>query len=191
MEHIGFYRYFGNADLLSFGCLAAILEREFSKFINFNIAAALSAAGAATVLATIIFIPVDIDHFWAPSVIGISAAAFLLGSTSLSGFKPWRVISGVTATFAAFGRASYEIYLFHVAMIIAFRGALPLLFGVSWQAQMESFIGIGVTVIFLSAVLAFATIVSRFFTEPINQAIRKIGMPVTTRLTVSPANVSV
>jgi peptidoglycan/LPS O-acetylase OafA/YrhL len=181
MEHIGLYRYFGNADLLSFGCLAALLEREFSKSISANLGTALSAAGAASVLATIIFIPVDTDHFWAPSVIGIGTAVFLLSSASLPGFRPWRAISAVTMTFAAFGRASYEIYLFHVALIIAFKAALPWLFGLSWQAEMESFIGIGVTVIFLSAVLAFATIVSHFFTEPLNQVIRKTGLPVTTR----------
>jgi peptidoglycan/LPS O-acetylase OafA/YrhL len=173
MEHVGLYRYFGNADLLSFGCLAAILEREVSKSASSNMAAALSVVGAATLLATIVLTPVDTDHFWAPSVIGIGAAAFLMGATSLPGLKPWRVISIVTATFAAFGRASYEIYLFHIAMVIAFRAALSLLFGSSWQAQMEPFVGVGWTVIFLAVVLAIATLVSRFFTEPLNHAIRK------------------
>jgi peptidoglycan/LPS O-acetylase OafA/YrhL len=135
MEHVGLYYYFGNADLLSVGCLAAILERDFSKSISSNMAASLSAAGAATVLATIIFIPVDTDHFWAPSVIGFGAAAFLLGATSLPSVKPWRVTSAVTSTFAAFGRASYEIYLFHVALIIAFKAALPWLFGPWWRRR--------------------------------------------------------
>jgi peptidoglycan/LPS O-acetylase OafA/YrhL len=179
MEPVGIYHYFGNADLLAFGCLAAILERQFSKSIGLTIAAALGAAGAVTVLATFILVPVDAEHFWAPSVVAIGAASFLLGATSLPYFKPWRAISFVTTTCSAFGRASYEIYLFHVALIIAFNAALPLLFG---KAQMGSLTSVGITVFFLSVVLAFGAIISRFFTEPLNQIIRKARWPVRVRL---------
>jgi hypothetical protein len=50
---------------------------------------------------------------------------------------------------------------------------------------MESSTGVGVTAIFLAVVLVFATIVSRFFTEPLNQVIRKTGLPVTARLALA------
>jgi peptidoglycan/LPS O-acetylase OafA/YrhL len=164
LQYIGMYRYFGNADLLSLGCLAAITERHLRQCISTRFSIALYSAGVIVTLTTIIFSTVDPDHFWASSIIGVGAAMFLIGAASSTGLRPWPPLSFLAAPLAAFGRASYEVYLFHVALII--------LFGTSLQRPLGTFVG---SLIMLAMLLALGTALSVFFTGPINRALRTIS----------------
>jgi len=79
------------------------------------------------------------------------------------------------APLAAFGRASYEIYLFHAAMIIAIRPVLVSQIGPAWQSNTP--VSVGVTIVFLGFLLLVETFVSRYFTEPLNRFFRQDQMP--------------
>jgi peptidoglycan/LPS O-acetylase OafA/YrhL len=162
IQYFGLFRYFGNADLLSFGCLAAILERQ--KLVRFP--TAFLVVGSAIILAALALI--SVTNRWGASIVGIGAAFFLLGSVAINSA---RCVQFITAPLAAFGRASYEIYLFHAAMIIAIRPVLVSLFGPAWQSNTP--VSVGVTTVFLGLLLLVGTFISRYFTEPLNQFIRQ------------------
>ena len=175
IQYFGLFRYFGNADLLSFGCLAAILERQ--KLVRFPVV--FVVIGFATILAAIALIPVT--NRWGASIVGIGAAFFLLGSVEIN---PARYVQFITAPLAAFGRASYEIYLFRAAMIIAIRPVLVSQIGPAWQSNTP--VSVGVTIVFLGFLLLVKTFVSRYFTEPLNRFFRQDQMPtLSTRTTKS------
>jgi peptidoglycan/LPS O-acetylase OafA/YrhL len=166
IQYFGLFRYFGNADLLSFGCLAAILERQ--KFVRFPVV--FIVIGFAIILAAIALIPVT--NRWGASIVGVGAVFFLLGSVEID---PARYVQVITAPLAAFGRASYEIYLFHAAMIIAIRPVLVSQIGPAWQSNTP--VSVGVTIVFLGFLLLVGTFVSRYFTEPLNRFFRQDQMP--------------
>jgi peptidoglycan/LPS O-acetylase OafA/YrhL len=174
MDYAGLYSFWGNADLLSLGCLAAILERYFSKHDLTKQAALVCVAGAAIAVATIIKTsPVDPAHYWAPTLIGFGAALFLFGAAHLPSFKPHRIGLPVTWLLSHFGQASYEIYLFHVALIFFYRRGLIFLLGPSWLEQGQSrLVGPLMAILFMGITLAFGLFISRQFTERLNRIIR-------------------
>jgi peptidoglycan/LPS O-acetylase OafA/YrhL len=174
MDHEGLYSFWGTADLLSFGCLAAILERRLSTFDLAKHAPLICVIGAALAIGTIVeTLPTDISDYWAPTLIGLGTALFLFGASHLPSVRPWRIVSPVTWLFSSFGQASYEIYLFHVALIIFYQRAVPSLLGASWQERVQSrLVGPLLTLAFVGAVLSLGLIISRRFTEPLNKIIR-------------------
>jgi peptidoglycan/LPS O-acetylase OafA/YrhL len=175
MDHAGLYSFWGNADLLSFGCLAAILERYFAKYDLTRQGPILCVIGSALALVTIVGTTPNPDYYWSPTIIGLGAALFLFGAAHLPSIKPWRLVSPITWLLSRFGQASYEIYLFHVAMIIFYQFAVLSLLGPSWHERVQSRLtGPLLTLTFMGAVLALGLFVSRRFTEPMNKIIRSV-----------------
>jgi peptidoglycan/LPS O-acetylase OafA/YrhL len=176
MEPAGLYRFLGTADLLSLGCLAAILERHFFNYDLTKQAALVCVTGALVAFATIIETsPNNPTHYWAPTLIGFGAALFLFGAAYLPSIKPWRTASPVTWLLSRFGQASYEIYLFHVTLIIFYQRAVILLLGPSWQDRVQSrLVGPVLTLAFLGFTLALGLFISRRFTERLNRVIRSV-----------------
>jgi peptidoglycan/LPS O-acetylase OafA/YrhL len=159
MDHVGLYSFWGNADLLSLGCLAAFLERRFPIG---NQSVLLCASGAALAVITIVETSPDPDYYWAPTLIGLGAALFLFGAVQIPSIRTWRIVSPVTWLFSRFGQASYEIYLFHFAMIV-FYGRIAAALHLS---------GTLFTAVFLGITLAVGLTISRQFTEPLNRIVR-------------------
>ncbi len=119
LEHSGLYLFWGNADLLSFGCMAALCEKQLAKsIVTAQWRVAMCIAGAAVGLTILSTMPVDESHCWVPTILGLSVAAFLLGAAGLSPIRPRSLIAPLTTALSAFGRASYEIYLFHAALFM-------------------------------------------------------------------------
>jgi len=176
MDHAGLYSFWGNADLLSLGCLAAILERYFSKYDLTKAAPFLCVTGAAVaVIAIVRTSPENPAHYWAPSPIGLGTALFLFGAAQLPSIQPWRAAHPVTWLLSRFGQASYEIYLFHVALIFLYQRALTFLLGPSWLEQMQSpLLGTIMTAVSLGLTLGLGIFVSRQFTERLNKKIRSV-----------------
>jgi peptidoglycan/LPS O-acetylase OafA/YrhL len=165
-DMINLWSFWGNADLLSFGCLAALLDQRFSNLdLTKQIAPYLCIFGALIALVTIFWSTVDAAHYLSSSVIAIGAAMFLFGAVNWS--MKSRTASLLASPLAGFGRASYEVYLFHVALIVFYRAALAAIGATGLLAD------ILINIIFLAFTLALGLIVSRFFTEPANSAIRK------------------
>lgn len=175
-EHVGLLSFWGNADLLSFGCLAAILQRYFFKYDLTKHAPFLCIIGAALAAVTIVETePADIADYWAATPIGFGVALFLFGAVRLRSIKPWPLISPITWLLSRFGQASYEIYLFHVALILIYQRAIPLLLGVPWEDRIQSrLVGPPLTIVFVGITLALGLFISRKFTEPLNRIIRGV-----------------
>jgi peptidoglycan/LPS O-acetylase OafA/YrhL len=174
MDYAGLFSFWGTADLLSLGCLAAIFERYVSNYDVTKQAPFICVTGAAIAVATIAETSPAADY-WAPSLIGFGAALFLLGAAHLPLIKPWHVVTPITWLLSKYGQVSYEIYLFHVAWILFYKVALKWCFGPSWEAQMQSAVlGLCTTAVIIGITLAFGTLISRLFTEPWNKKIRSI-----------------
>lgn len=165
------YSWWASADQLSMGCLVAIAtaRREIGWLGKWG-GWALQGLGAALLAYTFAFTETNKDFALAPSIVGGGAALFLIGSTSASNAVPL-LLRPFTAIFAAYGRASYEIYIFHVAIRIALGWTVTL-----WMRRWFPAPGanaIVVSFIFLVAILGGAMLLGRWFTEPVNAVIRR------------------
>jgi peptidoglycan/LPS O-acetylase OafA/YrhL len=166
-EFVGIFGFWGAADLLAIGCLSALATDHFRRQLS-SLGWPLLGAGSAIILYIFCRCQVRDDFTLTPTALGLGAALFLMGAAVSS---PVRRPIGVVSALAALGRVSYEIYIFHDALITAFKPTImtsleklgaPVLF-----AYLLTSVGM------LALIYGFGFALSRFVTEPLNASIRR------------------
>ena len=163
----GIFSFWGAADLLAMGCLAALaLDHCRAQLSAFSWP--LRAAGGAIILYIFVHFQVRQNFTLAPTGLGLGTALFLIGAASA---KPVHRPNRVGWPITALGRVSYEIYVFHVALILALMPAgLSLL---RTLGAPEGLAHLTTSVIMLALLYSFGAALSRFVTEPLNAGIRR------------------
>jgi peptidoglycan/LPS O-acetylase OafA/YrhL len=163
-----FYAYFSNFDLLASGVLTAIACDWSRKLaIGSNLLRGCRWLGTATIC-TVAWRTTDAHAaiVWGPEVIGLGAAIYLFGTSGAP--KPrWSFL--VMRPLALSGRLSYEIYLFHMFLLVAVGHTGNLAIRTADNAVLfDTMIAAG----YLVGLIAFAALVSHFYSEPANRFLR-------------------
>jgi peptidoglycan/LPS O-acetylase OafA/YrhL len=169
----GLYSFWGSADLLSLGCMAAMIEARIAPWKLQRIGPVLLCGiGVTALIVAIVQTSPSGGGDWQPTTVGIGSALFLIGAALLDGTKPSCAAAPFVMILASFGRASYELYLFHLAAILLFNRLLQTLHPV-----FSSTAATLVALAFLAAMLGACLLISRYFSEPLNRAIRRFYTP--------------
>lgn len=142
-------------DALAIGCSAAIIAPKIhlsaDQARKFKLAAAVAIAISILLIGRIGPI--------APSLIGLSAAFYLIGAA----FLPGDDRGFFDKLLQRCGRTSYEIYLFHMPIIVLFtrfgRDQSPWLMALQF-------------VLYLSLTIFVGAAIKRYFTDPLNYFLR-------------------
>jgi peptidoglycan/LPS O-acetylase OafA/YrhL len=165
MEQI--YGYFSCFDQIAIGCITAISFPHAQEWIRKSRYAVLVPSAGAFILAYGYLCGDWRENIViGPSLIAIGTALLLLGSECpLPPFMRFLKIGAPLV--ALFGRKSYEIYLFHT-VLLAFM----------WMASAQMKFNLAVysvlwLLLFLGLSLAVGCSISRWWSEPMNNAIRQ------------------
>jgi len=155
------YGYAACFDAIAFGCLAALLADSaqpapgVARWLSVAAALALAAAYLA-----------GIRHHEAFGFSAVAAsAAVLVWCASASTGQGWADARGFAPLRWA-GRHSYELYLFHIIVLAAMRELVP-------RAQMAVEWKLPGLALFIALSACVAGLVARYFSEPINAALRR------------------
>jgi peptidoglycan/LPS O-acetylase OafA/YrhL len=161
------YAYLSCMDGLAFGCIAAWLRARVS-FGKTQLRSALFV-GVVLVLLIVVFRR-QAAQLHLPQT-GLNVTALELGMAlillAIANDAGNRFLSRGTQWLQAVGRASYEIYLTHMFVVL---GAMPRFF--LW------YVGL------LLASATFGLLVHRYYSEPVNRALRQRFAPLTTAATL-------
>jgi peptidoglycan/LPS O-acetylase OafA/YrhL len=161
------FSFWGAADLLSIGCLAAITTAHYQTRLT-SLRWPLLVAGSTIILCVFGCCHTRINYTLTPTVLGFGTALFLMGAAAVNSIHRPHII---VAPLAALGRVSYEIYIFHVALIIALK---PV--GLTWLGKSgapEALTYLATSVAVLALIYGFGYALNRFVTEPLNVKIRR------------------
>lgn len=142
-------------DALAGGGLVAIITsyRKFSVPLGF----VLRAVGAVLMMAALTFLDTSTDFYWA-TVVVVGAGAYLAGSASAP-----QPVTRADGLLRRCGRLSYEIYLFHVPVILLV-SLLPSLQS-AWAQALEF-------IVVMAVLILFCQIVAVAVTEPLDRKLR-------------------
>jgi peptidoglycan/LPS O-acetylase OafA/YrhL len=158
------YSYLGGMDAIALGCLTALLVSRihFSRRVLWAVAGAGSAA-----LSFVLGFSLR-GYRWGLGTYGLQETILAVGTCMLiaaSAQRQWKS-PGLLAPLLKMGQYSYEIYLTHMFVVFS-------AFGLFVRAGKP--IG-GVPILFIGVVLIAAALgaaVARFFSEPMNQILRR------------------
>lgn len=161
----GFYAYLSCSDGIAFGCLAAIASARL-KFSKRTLAVSLITGAVAAVLVLLLFNEdehIGIARFGLNFTLleaGIAMMLLALGSGVGNG-----ALAIGTGWLRAIGRRSYEIYLFHMFVVL---GLMELVR--EFKPQTAMIPAWYAAMLVLSIVLG--SIVARWYSEPLNRRLR-------------------
>jgi len=154
------YGYAACFDAIAFGCLTALCHRHLGIG---RTAKRLIRGAAAVGLAAGYFAGIDGHEAFGFSLIALCSACLLIDGFDAPGGNmaplPSRVVGWL-------GRHSYELYLFHIIVLAGMRNLVPK--GTLAHAYKLPFFAL-----FLLSSALGAAVVSRFFGEPLNAALRR------------------
>jgi peptidoglycan/LPS O-acetylase OafA/YrhL len=163
------YDDFGCFDLIALGSLTALITSALSRFgIHKQVGNALRWTGLAIILFVYLRYPVLQNPVFGPSLIGLGAAFYLLGS--IHGTPPGSRQSKILRWPELFGQFSYELYLFHSFVIIAVSVLVVSIFK-AWNTVFLSYASLAFAIV-VSFVVSAA--ISKRYSEPANRLIRRI-----------------
>jgi peptidoglycan/LPS O-acetylase OafA/YrhL len=164
------YDYFSCFDLISIGSLTAFISSALSRLENRQkIWKLFRWTGLAIITFVYLRYPVLQNIVFGPSLIGIGAAVYLLGSAYPKAVPS--IAARVLRLPELFGQFSYELYLFHSFVIVAVAGMIAPAVIKTWNLIALSYgsFGVAIAVSFLvSAGIAKA------YSEPANKCIRRM-----------------
>lgn len=173
----GLLSFWSCADLLALGSIAALLENRFVKIAGRAGSWWVMALSLAGLTAIVLCTKANAQSLLDGTVLGISVAGYLLSSSALASVKIPPVVAAPLDILRRFGLASYEIYLFHVGMILLYRNAVPRLATAFNATPQSAIFGVLCTLAFLTCVLGLGTLISRYFSEPVRRKILDIYSP--------------
>ena len=187
---VGIFNYFGSADFLSIGCLAAIISSRIPILNNKQlISIALRFIGALTIAFVFLFASSRENYTFTPSLLAMGAALFLIGSTLVTfSQSKFRLINLLMWPFELLGKQSYEIYLFHMAIIIKISDPLNA-FLLSLKLLNPASIILS-QLLLLSIIILVCIFISKTFSEPLNKKIRNGFNPKKDVIQLSQHNIS-
>lgn len=154
------YGYAACFDAIAFGCLAALLASVkrpaplAARWLGVAAALALAASYLAGILGH--------EAFGFTAVAAASAVLMWCASANTgAGWADARAFAPLRWA----GRHSYELYLFHIIVLAAMRELVP-------RAQMGADWKLPSLLLFIVISAAVAALVARYFSEPINAALR-------------------
>jgi peptidoglycan/LPS O-acetylase OafA/YrhL len=162
------YAYLACMDGIALGCLAGWLsERKPLAPVNGRIA---MAVGAAAALFVIVFRKTVFEMGFVATgtyvtvlEAGMALVLLAMGSGTANEF-----LARGTSLLRAIGRCSYEIYLTHMFVVFGSFGAFRAIFG---NAAPQAIYPVSYAVMLVLSVL-LGHVVSRWFSEPVNRALR-------------------
>jgi peptidoglycan/LPS O-acetylase OafA/YrhL len=165
----GLYDYFGCFDLIALGALTAFASRALSRHgYPQHLFRFFRWSGLAIVGFTYLRYTVLQNMSFGPSLIGIGAAIYLLGSAH--GEVPSTRVAKMLRVPELFGQLSYELYLFHFFVLVGLAQLIaPLL-------KQWSFVGLSYFSLasVFCVLLPTSLFISKVFSEPANRAIRQL-----------------
>ena len=155
------YGYAACFDAIAFGCLAALVASVKRPAPQ---AARWLGVAAALALATSCLAGIGGHEAFGFTAMAASAAVLVWCASASSG-AGWADARWLAPLRWA-GRHSYELYLFHIIVLAAMRGLVP-------RAQMGADWKLPSLLLFIAASAGVAGLVARYFSEPINAALRR------------------
>jgi peptidoglycan/LPS O-acetylase OafA/YrhL len=156
------YSYFASFDGIAIGCCTALLAPRIALHGTW---AAFAGALVALAMAVLYFAgPISATGVYGVTVMALGTGFLLLIAHHRPAGIP-RDRTRAVATFAWFGRLSYELYLFHLIVLGLIRSAFPY----------ESVAGnekLALLVMYLICSAGLAAVIGRGYSEPLNRAIR-------------------
>lgn len=168
-QYKAFFTFFGIFDLLSLGCLLALLKRYYPQFAKRFENKWLHSFAFLSVLCVYLYSH-DIDHYIVhPSLMGAAASLFILtadADPASTSYQGW-----LSTLLRLMGVYSYEMYLSHI--IVA---QLMKVYIFDWLQDFTSFAGaIDIFfVMFWVVVTLVSMIFHHYYSEPIRHWIKRI-----------------
>jgi peptidoglycan/LPS O-acetylase OafA/YrhL len=165
----GDYAYFSCMDGIAFGCVAALICARLRP--SRRILRIASTIGASLALTVLVFCNED-EHVglarWGLNITALEAGIAMVLVALASGVGNGTLSKG-TQWLRAVGQSSYEIYLFHMLILLGlmdlYKSMLPARVTIPiWYFGM----------LLLSVLVGYA--VSRFYSEPLNRRLRVRGL---------------
>jgi peptidoglycan/LPS O-acetylase OafA/YrhL len=163
------YAYFACMDGIAFGCLAALTSR-LKHLTRTHLRVAL-ALGIALVALIVVMRGTTSQLGLVSTGLYISLLEFgvaLILIALANGVGDAHLLKG-TAGLQAVGRCSYEIYLTHMFVVFAFVAVFKLI-DPQWQIYWAWYAAMAI------ASIALGYVVSQYFSEPANRALRKLSV---------------
>lgn len=151
------YGYPACFDAIALGCLTAIISAKFS--VNAKQGALLRLCAWLGIGATYLA-GIDGHEVFGFSVIALFAAVLLLGALQHDA-RPHLLARAL----GWIGRHSYELYLFHIALLAGLRDALP-------RSALAPWCKLPLFVLFVLASCLLAALIARRFADPLNAWLR-------------------
>jgi peptidoglycan/LPS O-acetylase OafA/YrhL len=155
------YGYFACFDAIALGCLTALLKSRFVLSPSTNRAATFAGAFA---LAATYFVGIDGHEAFGFSAVALSTSILLLTSPTLP--RPGWSSARVAQPLRWLGRHSYELYLFHIIVLALMRDMVP-------RETLGYAMKLPWLALFIALSAGVAGVVSRFFSDPANRALRR------------------
>jgi len=160
------YAYAASFDGIAIGCCTAVLARKMAH--RGRAMQALQGTVAVAITLLYLWLPIGQTNVLGVTGMALGTAVLLLGAHERSadlvrhGSRPLVMLGWL-------GRLSYELYLFHLVVLGLIRTTFPprATFG---DAKLLLLVG------FLILSAWVATLISRFFAEPLNRRIRRLGL---------------
>jgi peptidoglycan/LPS O-acetylase OafA/YrhL len=153
------YGYFACFDAIALGCLTALLKPAIR--LPQTIAAVVTQI-AALLLVVVYLIGIDGHEAFGFSAMAMTTSLLLLTAPDRAPSRPVRLL----APLRWMGRHSYELYLFHIIVLAGMRDLVPrdALAYAAKPLWLALFIGLS---------CGLAAMVSRWYSEPLNDALRQ------------------
>lgn len=161
------YAYLACFDGIAIGCCAALLAERVALRGAYGGAAALQTAAAAGMAFLYLWKPIAQTNTLGVTLMALGTAVLLLGAHG-SPTGPILERSRVLGALGWFGRLSYELYLFHLVVLGGMRAILPPAGAVAGDGKLL------LLAAYLALSSALATLVARFYAEPLNRGLRRL-----------------
>jgi peptidoglycan/LPS O-acetylase OafA/YrhL len=174
------YAFFATWDQIALGSIVAINKDRISPLLNGLQRGALKVTGL-TLIIVIYFTTKMTDSTFCVSGVAVGAAIYLISLDESKTFGPILI-----RPLASFGRLSYEIYLSHL-MVFWAMAALARLYPV---LERQGPAAICFFLVTLVITYGLSLVISRFYSEPANRAIRRLVSPSVKTLEIRTESIS-
>lgn len=166
------YSYLACFDAIAFGCFTALIkDYSFMKALKKN----YIQLGAIIVLVFTYLAGIKNHEIFGFSLIAGATAILLLGAKNTQSVegnnnrraRRHKILHTINLFFQFLGKLSYELYLFHIIIL----GLIRDIIGTSGFGALQTTL---LLMLYLTASIFFSHLIARFYSEPLNQKIRRL-----------------